>query len=152
MKILNLNEGSFPIEINLNLNSTDAPDVGILKDTLNIKLKISKLSLNLFKCDGYICAKFIDTCQNCLKEIELLINSSVDVTIKDIKELHMDSSEQNQTHYQDLEYFDIVNLIEEELALIYPDFVKCDRKCLEQEDALIEEKNLPFKKIRDLTD
>ena len=36
MKILNLNEGSFPIEIDLNLNSIDVPDVGILKDTLDV--------------------------------------------------------------------------------------------------------------------
>ena len=47
MKILNLNEGSFPIEIDLNLNSIDVPNVGTLKDTLHVKLKISKLSLNL---------------------------------------------------------------------------------------------------------
>ena len=152
MKILNLNEGSFPIEMDLNLNSIDVPNVGILKDTLHVKLKISKLSLNLLKCDGYISAKFVDACQNCLKDTEVLIAGSVDVTIKDIKELHADSSEQDQTHYQDLEYFNIDNLIEEELALIYPDIVKCDRKCLEKKDKLIEEKNLPFKKIRDLID
>ena len=151
MKILNLNEGSFPIEMDLNLNSIDVTDIGILEDTLNVELKISKLSLNLLKCDGYISAKFIDTCQYCLKNIEVLIDESIDVTIKDIKELHADSSKQDQTHYQDLEYFNIDNLIEEELALVYPDIVKCDRKCLE-EDTLIEEKNLPFKKIRDLID
>ena len=152
MKILNLNEGSFPIEMNLNLNSIDIPDIGTLKDTLDVELKISKLSLNLFKCYGYIYAKFIDTCQNCLRDTEVLIDGSVDITIKDIKELHLDSSEQDQTHYQDLEYFNIDNLIEEELALIYPDIVKCDRSCLEKEDALMDEKNLPFKKIRDLID
>jgi len=48
--------------------------------------------------------------------------------------------------------FDYFKKIEEELALIYPDIVKCDRMCLEKEDTLIEEKNLPFKKIRDLID
>ena len=152
MKILNLNEGSFPIEMDLNINTIDVPDVGTLKNTLDIKLKISKLSLNLLKCDGYISAKFIDTCQYCLKNTEVLIDGYVDVTIKDIKELHADTSEQDQTHYQDLEYFNIDNLIEEELALVYPDIVKCDRNCLEKEDTLIEEKNLPFKKIRDLID
>ena len=152
MKILNLNEGSFPIEMNLNLNSIDIPDIGILKDTLDVELKISKLSLNLLKCDGFISAKFIDTCQNCLKDTEVLIDGTVDITIKDIKELHADSSEQDLTHYQDLEYFNIDNLIEEEISLIYPDIVKCDRKCLEKEVMLMEEKNLPFKKIRDLID
>ncbi len=152
MKILNLKEGSFPVEMNLNLNSIDVPDIGILKDTLDVELKISKLSLNLLKCDGYISAKFIDTCQNCLKDTEVLIDGSVDITIKDIKELHSDSPEQDQTHYQNLEYFNIDNLIEEEIALIYPDIVKCNRKCLENEAMLIEQKNLPFKKIRDLID
>ena len=152
MKILNLNEGSFPIEMNLNLISIDIPDIGILKDTLDVELKISKLSLNLLKCDGFISAKFIDTCQNCLKDTEVLIDGTVDITIKDIKELHADSSEQDLTHYQDLEYFNIDNLIEEEISLIYPDIVKCDRKCLEKEVMLMEEKNLPFKKIRDLID
>ena len=39
MKILNLNEGSFPIEMDLNLNSIDVPDVGILKDTLDVEFK-----------------------------------------------------------------------------------------------------------------
>ena len=138
--------------MNLNLNSIDIPDIGILKDTLDVELKISKLSLNLLKCDGFISAKFIDTCQNCLKDTEVLIYGSVDITIKDIKELHADSSEQDLTHYQDLEYFNIDNLIEEEISLIYPDIVKCDRKCLEKEVMLMEEKNLPFKKIRDLID
>tara|TARA_B100001248_G_scaffold119223_1_gene89091 strand:+ start:525 stop:983 length:459 start_codon:yes stop_codon:yes gene_type:complete len=152
MNILNLNEGSFPVEMDLNLNSIDVPDIGILKDTLDVDLKISKLSLNLLKCDGFISAKFIDTCQNCLEDTEVIIEGSIDITIKDIKELHADSSKQDQTHYQDLEYFNIDNLIEEELALIYPDIVKCDRKCLEKEDITVEEKNLPFKKIRDLID
>ena len=152
MKIINLNEGSFPVEINLNIRSIDVPDIGILKDTLDVELKISKLSLNLLKCDGHISAQFIDTCQNCLKNTEVLIDGYIDVAIKDIKELHTDSSEQDQTHYQDLEYFKIDNLVEEELALIYPDIVKCDQKCLEREDKLAEEKNLPFKKIRDLID
>ena len=92
MNILNLNEGSFPIEMDLKLNSIDVPDVGILNDTLDVGLKISKLSLNLFKCDGYISAQFIDTCQNCLKDTEVLIDGSVDTTIKDLKELHVDSS------------------------------------------------------------
>ena len=138
--------------MDLNLNSIDVPDVGFLKDTLDVEIKISKLSLNLLKCDGYIRAKFIDTCQYCLKDTEVLIDGYVDVAIKDIKELHSDSSEQDQTHYQDLEYFNIDNLIEEELALVYPDIVKCDRNCLEKEDSLIKEKNLPFKKIRDLID
>ena len=136
--------------MSLNLNSIDVPDIGILKDALEVELKISKLSLNLLKCDGHISAKFIDTCQNCLKDTEVLIDGSIDITIKDIKELHADSSGQDQTHYQDLEYFNIDNLIEEEISLIYPDIVKCDRKCLEKEVMLIEEKNLPFKKIKDL--
>ena len=97
--------------MDLNLNSIDVPDIGILKDTLDVDLKISKLSLNLLKCDGYISAKFIDTCQNCLEDTEVLIEGSIDITLRDIKELHEDSSEQDQTHYQNLEFFNIDNLI-----------------------------------------
>ena len=63
--------------MDLNLNSIDVPDVGILKNTLDVGLKISKLSLNLLKCDGYISAKFIDTCQYCLKNTEVFIDLSL---------------------------------------------------------------------------
>ena len=40
--------------------------------------------------------------------------------------------------------------IEEELAIIYPDIVKCTNDCLEEPQSEEQEKNLPFKKIRDL--
>jgi hypothetical protein len=74
------------------------------------------------------------------------------VTFKDISELHLDTSDQDQTHYQDLEYFNIETFLDEEIGLIYPDIVKCNDICIDEDTDLIEEKNLPFKKIRDLMD
>ena len=41
-------------------------------------------------------------------------------------------------------------LIEEEIVIAYPDIVKCDKDCLENTAIEHEEKNFPFKKIRDL--
>ena len=47
----------------------------------------------------------------------------------------------NYSHYR---------FIEEEVAIIYPDIVKCNKDCLEEPHPEEQEKNLPFKKIRDL--
>ena len=104
----------------------------------------------LYKCDGTLSGYFSDQCQNCLNLTTVEISSLINVAIKDIAELHLDSSEQDQTHYQDLEYFNIQMLIEEEIVIAYPDIVKCDKNCLENTDIEYEEKNFPFKKIRDL--
>ena len=46
--------------------------------------------------------------------------------------------------------FNLGNFLEEEIAISYPDIVKCQKNCLEDESISTEEKNLPFKKIRDL--
>ena len=105
MKILNLTEGSFPINLSYKLESIDVPKIGSLIGNLEVKLRILRISNNLLKCDGSIKGDFTDICQNCLKETVLNIFSEIDVTLKDLNEIHSDSSEQDQTHYQDLEYF-----------------------------------------------
>ena len=150
MKILNLNEGSFPIELSMVLDELDIPNFGKLINNLKFEAEINKISKNLYKCDGTISGDFSDQCQNCLNLTTVEISSLINVAIKDIAELHLDSSEQDQTHYQDLEYFNIQMLIEEEIVIAYPDIVKCDKDCLENNDIEHEEKNFPFKKIRDL--
>ena len=152
MNILNLNEGSFPINLLLDFEDVDIPNIGKLKKKLNIEISISKISKDLLKCDGVIKATFLDVCQNCLNHIEIDILETINVAIKDSSELHIDSSEQDQTHYQNLEYFNIKNFIEEEIALIYPNIVKCNEECIERDEIIKDEKNLPFKKIRDLID
>ena len=150
MKILNLNEGSFPINFSIKLETVDVPNIGKLQKDLLIEAEIQKISKDLYRCAGHMTGHFNDTCQNCLKDTEVEVSNDINVTIKDLTEMHHDSSEQDQTHYQDLEYFDLHRFIEEELAIIYPDIVKCSENCLEGEISRGKEKNLPFKKIRDL--
>ena len=152
MKILNLTEGSFPINLEYEINSIDVPNIGKLKRNLSINLSISKVSKNLLKGDGNIQGIFEDTCQNCLEKTNIELSSDINVTLKDLQELDLDSSDQDQTHYQDIEYFDLQKFIEEEIALNYPDIVKCNTNCLKEDKSFKEKKNLPFKKIRDLID
>ena len=152
MKILNLTEGSFPINLEYEINSIDVPDIGKLKRNIRVNLSISKVSKNLLKSDGSIQGIFEDTCQNCLEKTNIELSSDINVTLKDLQELDLDSSDQDQTHYQDIEYFDLQKFIEEEIALNYPDIVKCNTNCLKEDNSFKEKKNLPFKKIRDLID
>ena len=152
MKILNLTEGSFPINLQYEINSIDVPNIGKLKKNISVNLSISKVSKNLLKTDGNIQGIFEDTCQNCLEKTNIELSSDINVTLKDLQELDLDSSDQDQTHYQDIEYFDLQKFIEEEIALNYPDIVKCNTNCLKEDKSFKEKKNLPFKKIRDLID
>ena len=152
MKILNLTEGSFPINLEYEINSIDVPNTGKLKRNISVNLSISKVSKNLLKSDGNIQGIFEDTCQNCLEKTNIELTSDINVTLKDLQELDLDSSDQDQTHYQDIEYFDLQKFIEEEIALNYPDIVKCNTNCLKEDKSFKEKKNLPFKKIRDLID
>ena len=152
MKILNLTEGSFPINLEYEINSIDVPDIGKLKRNIRVNLSISKVSKNLLKGDGNIQGIFEDTCQNCLEKTNIELSSDINVTLKDLQELDLDSSDQDQTHYQNIEYFDLQKFIEEEIALNYPDIVKCNTNCLKEDNSFKEKKNLPFKKIRDLID
>ena len=152
MKILNLTEGSFPINLEYEIDSIDVPNIGKLKRNISVNLSISKVSKNLLKSDGNIQGIFEDTCQNCLEKTKIELSSDINVTLKDLQELDLDSSDQDQTHYQDIEYFDLQKFIEEEIALNYPDIVKCNTNCLKEDNSFKEKKNLPFKKIRDLID
>lgn len=152
MKILNLTEGSFPINLEYEIDSIDVPSIGKLKKNISVNLSISKVSKNLLKSDGNIQGIFEDTCQNCLEKTNIELSSDINVTLKDLQELDLDSSDQDQTHYQDIEYFDLQKFIEEEIALNYPDIVKCNTNCLKEDKSFKEKKNLPFKKIRDLID
>ena len=152
MKILNLTEGSFPINLEYEIDSIDVPNIGKLKRNISVNLSISKVSKNLLKSDGNIQGIFEDTCQNCLEKTNIELSSDINVTLKDLQELDLDSSDQDQTHYQDIEYFDLQKFIEEEIALNYPDIVKCNTNCLKEDKSFKKKKNLPFKKIRDLID
>tara|TARA_B100001778_G_scaffold316585_1_gene303616 strand:+ start:221 stop:706 length:486 start_codon:yes stop_codon:yes gene_type:complete len=151
-KTLNLREGAFPIKMNLFFNETSLKDIGQLKDSITGDIEISLISKDLFRFEGTVRAIFIDQCQSCLKDIQVGLNFSSNLAIKDETLMMEDNSNQDQTHYQNLEYFNIKQLIEEEISLSYPNIVKCEEECMENRPNTGKEKNLPFKKIRDLID
>ena len=152
MKLLNLNEGFFPIKLDFEQDSVEVPNIGDLSTKLRVKIEISKISKGILKCQGEIQGEFLDNCQKCLEKTTIKLNDTIDVVIKDIKEIYSDNSEEGEIHYQELEIFNLDTFLNEEIALLYPDFVKCSIECLKNNEVLKEEKNLPFKKIRDLID
>ena len=152
IKTINLKEGVFPIKMDLILEDVDLKNLGRIKDSISGKIEISLISKDLFHCEGSINAVFIDNCQSCLEEIEVNLNFLSNLAIKDESIMMDDDSNQDQTHYQNIEYFDIKQLIQEEVSLNYPNIVRCEVNCLGIKPSNTEEKNLPFKKIRDLID
>ena len=152
IKTFNLKEGAFPIKMDFMFEDIDLQNIGLLKDSICGNIEISLISKDLFRCEGSINSVFIDNCQSCLRDIEVNLNFLCNLVIKDKALMMDDDSSQDQTHYQDLEYFDIKQLIQEEVSLNYPNIVKCGENCLEIKPLKKEEKNLPFKKIRDLID
>ena len=152
-KFINLREGKFPISINL--------DISYLKDNVNFtklkqghaKLLIAKLSTDLFSCKGEIAINFQDKCQSCLKEIPVNLVIDSDVIIKDSDILLEDGDKPDETHFQKLKFFEIEELVLEEISLNYPSLIRCeDQNCLKLEGGFLPEKIQPFKKIRDLLD
>ena len=152
IKTFNLKEGAFPIRMDLLLEDIDLENIGRLKDSVCGNIVISLISKDLFRCEGSINTVFIDNCQSCLKDIDVSLNFKCNLVLKDEALMMDDDSSQDQTHYQNLEYFDVKQLIQEEVSLNYPNIVKCEEDCLEIKPIKKEEKNLPFKKIRDLID
>jgi len=152
IKTFNLKEGAFPIKMDLKFEDIDLQNIGLLKDSIYGNLEISLISKDLFRCEGSINSIFIDKCQSCLRDIEVSLNFLFNLVIKDEALMMDDDSSQDQTHYQNLEYFDAKQLIQEEVSLNYPNIVKCEDNCLKINLIKKEEKNLPFKKIRDLID
>ena len=151
-KTINLKEGAFPIKMDLMIEDIDLKNIGRIKDSISGKIVISIISKELFRCEGSINTVFIDNCQSCLEEIEVNLNFLSNLVIKDESIMMDDDSNQDQTHYQNIEYFDIKQLIQEEVSLNYPNIVRCEENCLNIKPLKTEEKNLPFKKIRDLID
>ena len=152
IKTINLKEGAFPIKMDLMIEDIDLKNIGRIKDSISGKIVITLISKGLFHFEGSINVVFIDNCQSCLEEIEVNLNFLSNLAIKDESMMMDDDSNQDQTHYQNIEYFDIKQLIQEEVSLNYPNIVRCEEKCLEIKPLKKEEKNLPFKKIRDLID
>ena len=149
---LNLNEGSFPIKLDKKFKDlNDIEELGQVKDHIIVKLMIEKFSKVLFLAKGNISVTFEADCQTCFKKTLIKLSLETDVGIKDIKYENVDKKEPLEVHYQDLENFNINDLISEEIYLNFPFIVTC---CTLENNEKLEEKNLnkirPFQKIRDL--
>ena len=150
--LLNLNEGSFPIKLDKKLKDLYGLEgLGEIKDHINVKLIIEKFSKDLFIAKGHISIAIEADCQTCFKKTLIEIDLETDVGIKDIKYENVDEKGPLEVHYQDLENFNINDLISEEIYLSFPSIVTC---CTIESNDKSEEKSLnkirPFQKIRDL--
>ena len=150
--LLNLNEGSFPIKLDKKLKDLSRLEgLGEIKDHINVKLIIEKFSKDLFIAKGHISIAIEADCQTCFKKTLIEIDLETDVGIKDIKYENVDEKGPLEVHYQDLENFNINDLISEEIYLNFPSIVTC---CTIESNEKLQEKSLnkirPFQKIRDL--
>ena len=80
---INLREGTFPIKMNLILEDIDFQSMGRLKESICGDIEISLISKDLFHFVGVINTVFIDICQSCLKDIEVPLEFSSNLVIKD---------------------------------------------------------------------
>ena len=150
--LLNLNEGSFPIKLDKKLKDLYGLEgLGEIKDHISVKLIIEKISKVLFLAKGNISVTFEADCQTCFKKTLIKLNLETNVGIKDIKYENIDQKEPAEVHYQDLENFNINDLISEEIYLNFPSIVTC---CTLESTEKLEKKSSnkirPFQKIRDL--
>ena len=150
--LLNLNEGSFPIKLDKKLKDLYGLEgLGEIKDHINVKLIIEKFSKDLFLAKGQISITIEADCQTCFKKTLIEIDLETDVGIKDINYENVDEKGPLEVHYQDLENFNINDLISEEIYLNFPSIVTC---CTIESNEKLQEKSLnkirPFQKIRDL--
>ena len=138
--LLNLNEGSFPIKLDKKLKSLYGLEgLGKIKDHINVNLIIEKFSKDLFLAKGNISVTFEADCQTCFKKTSIKLNLETDVGIKDIKYENLDKKGSLEVHYQDLENFNINDLISEEIYLNFPSIVTC---CTIESNNKSEEKSL----------
>ena len=150
--LLNLNEGSFPIKLDKKLKDLYGLEgLGEIKDHIHVNLNIEKISKDLFLAKGHISIAIEADCQTCFKKTLIEVDLETDVGIKDIKYENVDEKGPLEVHYQDLENFNINDLILEEIYLNFPSIVTC---CTIESNDKSEEKSLnkirPFQKIRDL--
>ena len=149
---LNLNEGSFPIKLNKKFKDLyGLEDLGEIKDHITVTLIIEIFSKDLFLAKGNISVTFESDCQTCFKKTLIKLNLETNVGIKDIKYENEDKKGPLEVHYQDLEKFNIKDLVSEEIYLNFPSIVTC---CSTESNVKSVAKSFnkvrPFQKIRDL--
>ena len=149
---LNLNEGSFPIKLDKEFKDLNGlEELGQVKDQIIVKLIIEKFSKVLFLAKGNISVTFEADCQTCFKKTLIKLSLETDVGIKDIKYENIDQKGPSEVHYQDLENFNINDLVSEEIYLNFPSIVTC---CTLESNKNLQGKSpnkiRPFQKIRDL--
>ena len=153
-KLINLYEANFPLSFELGL--IDIPKNSITGEpmpSMRINVEIKKLSSELFLCKGQIEASFKDTCQSCLKVILLPLNIDINTSLKDEQSIIKPENNLDESHFQNLKFFDLDKLIIEEIYLNYPSVAYCHgRNDNDIESLKAEQKIQPFKKIRDLLD
>ena len=148
---INLNEGFFPIPIKKEIKNLDNLDnLGVIKKDIKINLEIEKYSDDLLLVKGDISVTFLSECQKCSKLTDIDLQIKTQVGIKNITEEKVDEKGPYEIHYQDLNCFNIDDLIAEEIHLNFPSRAICcelDNNDKEKEN---NQKVKPFKKIRDL--
>ena len=150
--LLNLNEENFPIYLeNKIIDLHGLESLGVVKDQIYFKLIIEKSSKDLFLVKGNISVTLESECQTCFKKTLTGLNIETDIGIKDNYFENLDKKGALEIHYQNLERFNIKNLLSEEIYLNFPSIVTC---CNIENIGESEKKNInktkPFQKIRDL--
>tara|TARA_Y100001970_G_scaffold180262_1_gene219471 strand:- start:12609 stop:13073 length:465 start_codon:yes stop_codon:yes gene_type:complete len=152
-KVLNLRETKIPLKFSGNIDTNNISISGKFLENPKFKISIAKISKDLYQCNGEINCNLLDKCQSCLDTIKFNHTFIISTLIKDIQDLEEDKQDVGVSHFQDLKFFYIDLLVEEEICLNYPVYLFCENEnCLPKLDDENKSSNLPFKKIRDLID
>ncbi len=149
---INLNKISLPLKISEEITElTQLYQQERLKKPIQYKAEIKKLSPTEFNFVGLIQGELDVECQYCLKPISIQINIKSNTIIQDLLELD-DADNDMDIHFQNLDSFNIEDLVLEEIYLNSPTSIACPSKnCRNNKETSKEtEKLRPFEKIRDL--
>jgi len=154
MSELNLKESNYPIILKKEIiRLSDIEELGELKGNISTNLTFIKKNEGLIYVNGNIKCLFTNSCDRCLKPIQVNIDINLKTMLKDITRQEEGEATQYDFHYQDLQHFKIETLLKEELFLHFPQLIYCNKNSCALEKTLDDNKKTrPFKKIRDLID
>ena len=149
---LNFSKINFPVIFHKDLNDCDNLDnLGTVKSKIKVNLKIDKISEVLFLAQGGISTTIESECQKCCNPLEVELKVQTKIRIRELEDQLIDEKKRYETHYQELDNFNILELISEELQLNFPSIIVCSScKNLDKNNKYKDQKIRPFKKIRDL--